>query len=264
MPEDHFYTTDYHGEIAPDIGYSLDRESGFVFTSQQPDTVPIHRFFNPETGDHLYHRNSDGGNASDNGYKYEHIGWYIHADKRDKTTALRKWWSNDLKDHLYTMDPDDEAADRLSYVNEGVIGYVYTSQQPGTVPLRRWIKSRPRYEIEWQTLKTWCYDRRSGKMEVSKLNLRHCLAIRDDGWGNYNLRAENTPDNLKDPDPGYLAYEDLQITMDKNNTSLTMHGGDNIHCRHVNDRGHVTDSDCNVDQYIRRCTADGIVEFVHP
>lgn len=133
---DHFYTTDPSGETALASGYFFEGIPGYVFPSQEPDTVPIYRFFSAKTGDHFYTRDPNGEIAPQISYVKEgDVAWWMYSSARAGTTALYRWYGNG--DHFYTTDPNGELAPKLGYSKEGIIGYICTGQTPRAVPLQR-------------------------------------------------------------------------------------------------------------------------------
>jgi hypothetical protein len=75
MGHDHFYTLDFRGELAPSNRYQREGITGYVYSTQQPGTVPIFRWYNPKSGDHFYTADPNGELARST-YRYEGIGWY--------------------------------------------------------------------------------------------------------------------------------------------------------------------------------------------
>lgn len=61
--KDHFYTTHAEeiGTITPgkigNHGYTSEGIVGYCFPTQQPDTVPLYRYWNPKNSDHFYTTN---------------------------------------------------------------------------------------------------------------------------------------------------------------------------------------------------------------
>jgi hypothetical protein len=61
--------------------------------------------------------------------------------------------------------------------------------------LRRWIKQH-RYGLNETALKIWCYNRKTGQMQRSLLNLVHCFQLRNTESG-VSFRAIVIPGNLE-------------------------------------------------------------------
>ncbi|OCK97083.1 uncharacterized protein K441DRAFT_656443 [Cenococcum geophilum 1.58] len=139
MSGDHFYCLDPHGELAPELFYEYEGITGFVFTTNQPDTVPIYRWMRP--GDHFYTADPTGELAPELGYVSEGIGWYMYPTQKAGTIPLYRWRSTQIPDHFYTTDPNGELAPALGYIAEGITGYLYPSQSSGTSALHRWMHS---------------------------------------------------------------------------------------------------------------------------
>ena len=78
---DHFYTTNTEeigttrqGETGKH-GYKYEGHIGFVYSSAQPLTVPLYRYYNGKTGDHYYKLDE----YLPPGYRYEGIQCYVYA-----------------------------------------------------------------------------------------------------------------------------------------------------------------------------------------
>ncbi len=78
---DHFYTTNTreigttHQGKTGKHGYRYEGHIGFVHSSAQLLTVPLHRYYNGRTGDHYYKLDE----YLPPGYKYEGIQCYVYA-----------------------------------------------------------------------------------------------------------------------------------------------------------------------------------------
>jgi hypothetical protein len=141
MGGDHFYCLDPRGELAPSGGYQREGITGYVYNSQQPNTVPIFRWWNPKTGDHFYTRDPNGELAKPH-YNFEGIGWYMFPTQQRDTVPLYRWYNQSSGDHFYTTDPSGELAPASGYIAEGVTGYLYLFEgTPQTQPLFRWYQS---------------------------------------------------------------------------------------------------------------------------
>jgi hypothetical protein len=139
----HFYTTDPHGESAPDSGYVSDGIAGYIITSQTPGTTALYRWFNPGNGDHFYTTDPQGELAQKSGYNYESITGYIWPTSALKTPptpvtniALYRWYNQGTGIHVYTTDPNE--VKNYDYVSEGITGYLKSGPTPGTAALYNW------------------------------------------------------------------------------------------------------------------------------
>jgi hypothetical protein len=141
MPNDHFYTLDPRGELAPQVGYEREGTTGFVYQAQVGGTSPLYRWFHPGTGDHFYTTDPGGELAPQVGYIPEGVACFIFTAQVANSVALFRWFNPQSGDHFYTTDPNGELAPQNGYDAEGVACYLYPNQLAGTVPLFRWYHS---------------------------------------------------------------------------------------------------------------------------
>lgn len=132
---DHFYTTDADGEGVGKQGNALEGITGYVYPTQQPNTVPFYRFFHPGMFDHFYTQDRNGEGAA--GWNYEKVQCYLPANRDNGAVPLYRFWGN--SDHFYTTDANGEAALGIGYGSNGERGYVFPTQVEGTIPLYRWL-----------------------------------------------------------------------------------------------------------------------------
>jgi hypothetical protein len=256
MP-DHFYCTDPHGELAQPSGYSSEGITGYVYTSQQPDTIPIYRW-RAGNGEHFYCQDSNGEGS---GYASEGIGWYMYPNQKPGTTALYRW--NSDGDHFYTTDPSGELAGTCGYHLEGILGYLYPSLQSGAVPLTRWLQGGALgFEIdqENQKLRARVYNHKTKETRTSELDLNDCiyLAIRVV----YPIRV---PTDLDEPEWLTEHNHNLRREYKKGVLGIWMDGKD-IHLRWVRSgifSENVDDLFFDINSFTRR-SMDGHIEFIHP
>jgi hypothetical protein len=256
MP-DHFYTVDPNGEAAPSIGYSSEGITGYVYTSQQPDTIPIYRW-RGGNGDHFYCQDS---NAEGSGYASEGIGWYMYPNQKSGTTALYRWEGNG--DHFYTTDPSGELAAMGGYRLEGILGYLYPSPQSGTTALTRWLQGGALgFEIdqENQKLRAKVYNHKTKETRTSELDLNDCIYVI--AGHVYPIRV---PTDLDEPDWLNEYNHNLRRTYEERNLGISMDGKD-IHLRWVRPgifSENVDDLFFDINSFTRR-SMDGHIEFIHP
>lgn len=135
---DHFYTTDLKGELAEINGYKYEGIAGYVYPTSMPNTVPLWRFFNRETGDHFYTQDRQAEGATD--YNYEAPACYLPSSRDNGAVPLYRLWGN--LDHFYTTNHQGENATESGYQLEGEAGLIYSTQVEGTVPFYRWVLRR--------------------------------------------------------------------------------------------------------------------------
>lgn len=112
--------------------------TGYVFSTHQPYTLPIYRWYHPTAGDHFYTKEVDGEFAPQLGYQNEGIGFYIYLDAQPGTIALYRWYHDGYADHFYTSDSSGEFAPQLGYHLEMITGYLYPDDGWLRAPLFRW------------------------------------------------------------------------------------------------------------------------------
>ena len=139
MTGDHFYCLDFRGERAPGH-YEREGITGYVYSSQQPGTIPIFRWYNPGNGDHFYTADP-AGELAPQSYNYEGVGWYMFKDRVVNSVPLNRWYNPTNGDHFYTTDATGELAPQGGYRPEGITGYLHPAAAPNSVPLYRWYES---------------------------------------------------------------------------------------------------------------------------
>ena len=111
---------------------------GYVFSTPQPGTIPLYRWFDRRVGSHEF-TTSPGG--PDRPYMVnEGIVCYVFDRAVPGAVPLYGWHSR--KDHLYTTAADGEGVFRKGYGPSGVAFFVYSASSPGAVPLYRFIDPR--------------------------------------------------------------------------------------------------------------------------
>jgi len=145
---DHFYTTDPN-ELG-DANYVYEGTEGYVFPDPLPENlpfipddvglVPLHRYWNEDSGDHVYTTNWDELGRGDLGYIYEGIACWVFERRLSGAnrnlleenycdvpylTELYRYWNDDSGDHFYTIDYAELGEGRLGYVSEDFEGYVF-------------------------------------------------------------------------------------------------------------------------------------------
>ncbi|GGD98128.1 hypothetical protein [Caballeronia grimmiae] len=61
------------------------------FNAAGPDTQPVYRWYNAESGDHLFTLDPTGELAPGSGYVAEGIAWYMYPNNLPGTVALYRW-----------------------------------------------------------------------------------------------------------------------------------------------------------------------------
>ncbi|HEY7571962.1 MAG TPA: S8 family serine peptidase [Nitrososphaeraceae archaeon] len=121
---DHFYTTDPPGEVAPASGYIYEGGPFRLFSSAIANTTKFFRWHHPTLNDHFYTTDPSGENAPAAGYLSEGDIGNIATTAISGTVELHRWYHPTLSDHFYTTDPSGENAPAAGYTYEGVSGFV--------------------------------------------------------------------------------------------------------------------------------------------
>lgn len=112
---DHFYTI-FFGELGcGGGGYVSEGTAGYVFQTQQPNTLPIYRYWNGQVSDHFYTFNQ----ATYPGYVLESIAGYAFASQTPDNIPIFQYFHSGLQDHFYTQFGTNAAG----YVLQGVAWY---------------------------------------------------------------------------------------------------------------------------------------------
>lgn len=119
--DDHFFTTalvelgngNNNDYIFEGIGF-------FAFATQVPNSVPIYRWYLPQSGDHFYTANPNEiapGNL-------EGIGFYAYPSAIDGAVPVHRYYNGSYDDHLYTKN-QNEMSTIPGYTYEGIGWYAY-------------------------------------------------------------------------------------------------------------------------------------------
>jgi hypothetical protein len=144
---DHFYTLDPNGEIAPQLGYVSEGIAAWVYKDDYLGPAgnlkrrPVYRWNNGE--DHFYTNNES---EQPSGYNFEGIAFYEPVYPfQPSLVPFYRWYNSHSGDHFYTTDPSGELASQGGYVLEGNIGWVWKPTvnpiPSNAVPLYRWYHS---------------------------------------------------------------------------------------------------------------------------
>jgi hypothetical protein len=108
---------------------------GYVFSTPQPGTVPLYRWFDRRVGSHKY-STSPGGPDRPN-LVNEGIACHVFDHAVPGAVPLFGWQSR--KDHIYTTAADGEGVLRKGYKPAGVAFFVDSDPATGAVPLYRFF-----------------------------------------------------------------------------------------------------------------------------
>ena len=131
------------------LGYSDEGTTGYVFSDQEPHSVPLYRLYNSKIFDHFYTTNeAEKDNAAAKlGYNYEGIAGYVYPDTACGALPLYRLYSSGATDHFYTMSAAerDNASNKLGYTQEGIAGYIFPFWSPQWAMIGKFI-------LPWLTL----------------------------------------------------------------------------------------------------------------
>jgi hypothetical protein len=140
---EHFYTISaIERDFAfANFGYVNEGVSCFVFVSQVPGSVTLHRLLHNSTGDHFYTTSLQERDNAIQTYKYvgEGIACYVFDQQTPESAPLYRLLNRQTGDHFYTTSgvERDNAVANLGFADEGIACYVLTAPQPNAAPLYR-------------------------------------------------------------------------------------------------------------------------------
>jgi hypothetical protein len=117
---EHFYTTNWNELGSGRGGYAYEGIQGYIYTNQQPGTVPLYRYFG--NGEHFYTTNWNELGGGRGGYAYEGIQGYVNPTQQPGTVPLYRYFGNG--DHFYTTNWSELGGGRGGYGYEGIQCYV--------------------------------------------------------------------------------------------------------------------------------------------
>ncbi|MDL2363095.1 MAG: hypothetical protein QFB86_01785 [Patescibacteria group bacterium] len=149
---DSYYTTTRNDAGLAAYGYGYVGITGYVFTTQQPGTVALKRYFAgaPKT-DHMYTTESFTNGFLD--YNYDTVEAYVfpppadHCGPTDPApsiqlkTPLYHYVSAAVVDNFYTIYFGELGYGAGGYEYKGCSAFVWDKQVPGSVPLYRYYSS---------------------------------------------------------------------------------------------------------------------------
>ncbi|MBL0258211.1 MAG: hypothetical protein IPQ03_12095 [Bacteroidetes bacterium] len=95
-------------ELAPASGYTSEGIACYVYRTQEPDTVPLYRWYHAGNGDHFYCLDPHGELAPSSGYASEGIACYVPIDPLKNLTEFYRWRNLNTGNHFYSIDPRAE------------------------------------------------------------------------------------------------------------------------------------------------------------
>ncbi len=104
---------------------------GYVYETQQPDTIPLYRYYNPTTKDHCCTtRAKFKMPESNSSYNYDGIIGYIYKIPHPNTVPLYQFYSPVRQDCFVTTDFHFlKYAKQFGYNSEGIEGFVLKTEE---------------------------------------------------------------------------------------------------------------------------------------
>ena len=116
------------------LGYVAEGITGYIFPTQEIQTVPLYRSYQPSVIDHFYtvDKAESDNSVTKLGYSYEGITGYVFPPSGSScpgAAPLYRAYQPTIYDHFYTMSaPErDNAVANLGYSNEGIAAYILVS-----------------------------------------------------------------------------------------------------------------------------------------
>ena len=109
------------------LGYNAEGTTGYVFSDQEPHTVPLYRLYSASGTDHFYTTDAqERDNAiANSGYTSEGIAGYIYPDTNCGGLPLYRSYNAQGVDHFYTMSSSEsDNAVSSGWSKEGITGYM--------------------------------------------------------------------------------------------------------------------------------------------
>ncbi|KAG2135957.1 hypothetical protein DEU56DRAFT_947119 [Suillus clintonianus] len=128
---DHFYTTNVTEmkNAETNLGYILQGDAAYVFTTDVPSTTPLYRMYNPSVVDYFYTTSwSEVESAeaeADSNYTLEEIAAYVYDINICGSIPLYRLYSSKETDHFYTTSvPEVLETISKGYTLDGIKAYV--------------------------------------------------------------------------------------------------------------------------------------------
>jgi hypothetical protein len=105
---------------------------GYIFKTQQPDTVPLLRYYNAKIKDHYCTSDEEFKKLAPKfGYHYEGLLGYIYKTQHPDTVPFYQFYSEVRQDHFITSDVDffKYARQFGGYENKGIEGYIFKTAE---------------------------------------------------------------------------------------------------------------------------------------
>jgi hypothetical protein len=109
------------------LGYTAEGTTGRIFPTQQPQTIPLYRLYNPGGTDHFYTTSAaERDNAvAQLGYQSEGTAGYVYPAGVCGALPLYRSYNLQGIDHFYTMSASEsDSAVAIGWTKEGIAAYI--------------------------------------------------------------------------------------------------------------------------------------------
>ena len=144
---DHFYTTEWAELGNGGWGWVYEGIACHVYAAPAagaaapPDSLPLHRYWNPQVANHFYTTNFAELGAGRDDWVYEGIQCHVPAQAGAGTVPLYRYFNAPLTDHCYTTDWNEFGNGRYGWDLEGIQCQVFA--QPQAVPTLGAVPATP-------------------------------------------------------------------------------------------------------------------------
>jgi peptidoglycan hydrolase-like amidase len=130
--------------------YVAEGTAFYAFKSQQDQTIPVYRFFNPIIGDHFFTisetEKNELINSPSSGYNFEGIAFYTYDSSFSERKPVYRFFNHTIGDHFYTASEGEKDAlinnPLWGYSFEGTAFYVAKSQEEGSSATYRFFNGQ--------------------------------------------------------------------------------------------------------------------------
>ncbi|MBD3238806.1 MAG: hypothetical protein GF332_04180 [Candidatus Moranbacteria bacterium] len=117
----------------------------YSFQSQQPNTVPVYRFWSESLGGHFYTASKEEKSIVEQKWgdiwRLEGVNYYVYPKHQTGTVPVYRFWSPVYSRHFYTASEQEKNTVIKQWSNiwhlEGIIFYVYPRYKTGTTAIHR-------------------------------------------------------------------------------------------------------------------------------
>jgi len=94
--------------LVANYGYTAEGTTGYIFSNQQPGSIPFYRLWKAKAADHFYTTSAaERDNAINRfGYMSQGVVGYVYPDTACGGLALYRIRGETISNHFYTMSAD--------------------------------------------------------------------------------------------------------------------------------------------------------------